>query len=70
MAHSSSTRDNRRLRKPESSPTPEERWKTSPSTEVTSDRGHNARAAERRKSEENTPSRHPAPPPGPGRRGG
>jgi hypothetical protein len=69
MAHNSSTPANRRLRKVESSPQLEERWKTSPSTEVTSDEGHNARVARERQSKENLPSRHPAPPrPGNGRR--
>lgn len=70
MAHESSTPRNRRLRKLEASPAVEDRWKTSPSTEVTSDEGHNARVERRRKSEENLPSRHPAPRPGRGRRRG
>ena len=59
MARSSSTRSNRRLDKPEASPVPDERWKTSPSTEVTSDQGENAREEKRRKSEENVPARPP-----------
>lgn len=33
----------------------EEAWKTSPSTEVTSDRGENARFARERKIDENAP---------------
>jgi hypothetical protein len=37
----------------------EEKWKTSPSTETTSDGGENARRARERKVEENTP-RSPA----------
>jgi hypothetical protein len=38
----------------------EEAWKTSPSTEVTSDQGENARAARDRKIDENAPrSRRP-----------
>ena len=68
MAHHSSTPASRRLRKAEASPALDERWKTSPSTEVTADEGHNARVERRRKSEENLPSRHPAPPPTRGRR--
>jgi len=61
MAHTSSTRSNRRLDKPEASPAPDERWRTSPSTEVTSDEGENAGEERRRKSEENVAAR-PAPP--------
>jgi hypothetical protein len=61
MAHNSSNPTNRKLRKPESSPTLDERWKTSPSTETTSDEGQNARLAERRKREENTPPRPTSP---------
>jgi hypothetical protein len=60
MAHNSSNPGNRRLGKPESSPALNERWKSSPSTEVTSDQGNNARVARQRKDEENVPSRHPA----------
>jgi hypothetical protein len=65
MAHSSSTPSNRRLKKPESPPNLDERWKTSPSTEVTSDQGQNARLARARKEDENTPRRRrePASPP-------
>ena len=33
----------------------EEKWKMSPSTEVTSDQGENARVAEERKIDENAP---------------
>ena len=36
----------------------EEKWKTSPSTEVTSDEGENARAARQRSIDENTPRPH------------
>jgi len=61
MARSSSTRSNRRLDKPEASSALDERWKTSPTTEVTSDRGGNALEERRRKSEENVPSRSPPP---------
>lgn len=60
MAHKSSTPGNRRFRKAESSPAVDERWKTSPSTEVTSDQGNNARVERERKREENLPSRYPA----------
>jgi hypothetical protein len=70
MARESSTPRNRRLRKVEASPALDERWKTTPSTEVTSDEGNNARVERRRKSEENLPSRHPAPRPRPGGRRG
>ena len=59
MAHSSSVRGNRRLDRPEASPALDERWKTSPSTEVTSDEGQNAGEERRRKSEENAPARPP-----------
>jgi hypothetical protein len=57
MAHTSSTPGNRRLKSPESPPNRDERWKTSPSTEVTSDKGQNARLARERKHQENAPLR-------------
>jgi hypothetical protein len=37
----------------------EEQWKTSPSTEVTSDQGENARVARERKIDENAPRNRP-----------
>lgn len=55
MAHNSSTPATRRLQKPESPPNGDEKWKTSPSTEVTSDQGTNADLARKRKRDENTP---------------
>jgi hypothetical protein len=54
MAHSSSTQSNRSLRKVDA-PVPDERWKTSPSTEVTSDKGADARLARKRRHAENDP---------------
>lgn len=54
MAHESSTKSNRRLDKTDA-PVTTERWKTSPSTEVTSDRGKNAQQAEERRHTENDP---------------
>jgi hypothetical protein len=51
--------------KPEAPPNLDERWKTSHSTEVTSDQGHNARLARERKHEENAPL---APPPAGGKK--
>jgi hypothetical protein len=39
-----------------------ERWKTSPSTEVTSDEGENARTARERKHAENAPRKPPSKP--------
>jgi hypothetical protein len=54
MAHSSSTDSNRSLRKVDA-PVPDERWKTSPSTEVTSDKGVNAEVARERQHAENDP---------------
>lgn len=64
MAHSSSTKANRRLRKVDA-PVTDERWKTRPSTEVTSDRGDDARRARERRHAENDPRnvRPPASPP-------
>lgn len=53
MAHNSSTPSKRRLQKVESSPALDEKWKTSPSTEVTSDQAHNAEVARERKRSEN-----------------
>jgi hypothetical protein len=40
----------------------EEKWKTSPSTEVTSDQGENARVARERKIDENAPRNRPGQP--------
>lgn len=54
MAHESSTKSNRRLNKTDA-PVTTERWKTSPSTEVTSDRGENAQRANERRHAENDP---------------
>lgn len=54
MAHSSSTKSNRNLNKVDA-PVPDERWKTSPSTEVTSDKGANAQQARERRHAENDP---------------
>ena len=59
MAHTSSTKSNRRLNKVDA-PVTDERWKTSPSTEVTSDRGEDARRAGARRHAENDP-RNPGP---------
>jgi hypothetical protein len=61
MAHTSSTKTNRRLRKIDA-PVTDERWKTRPSTEVTSDRGEDARRARERRHAENAPrsGRRPA----------
>jgi hypothetical protein len=54
VAHDSSTKANRNLNKVDA-PVPDERWKTSPSTEVTSDKGVNAEAARERRHAENDP---------------
>jgi hypothetical protein len=54
MAHSSSPKSNQNLRKVDA-PVPDGRWKTSPSTEVTSDKGVNARRARERRHAENDP---------------
>ena len=40
----------------------EEKWKMSPSTEVTSDQGENARVARERKIDENAPRKRPRKP--------
>jgi hypothetical protein len=61
MAHDSSTPANRRLKKPESAPNRDEKWKTSPSTETTSDEGNNARLAEEHERQENSPARRSTP---------
>lgn len=54
MAHSSSTKSNRNLNKVDA-PVTDEKWKTSPSTEVTSDKGVNAQQARKRQHAENDP---------------
>lgn len=54
MAHGSSTKSNRNLNKVDA-PVTDERWKTSPSTEVTSDKGVNAERARERRHAENDP---------------
>lgn len=59
----SENRNSRRMnRQPLHSPeevTKEDAWKTSPSTEVTSDQGENARVARERKIDENAPHSRP-----------
>lgn len=62
MARDSSTNSNRRLPQV-TAPVTDERWKTNPTSEVTSDRGQNARRARERRHAENSPRISPPPKP-------
>jgi hypothetical protein len=56
MAHKSSIPGHRDLSPAHPNEGDDERWKTSPSTETTGDRGENARTGPRHQREENTPA--------------
>jgi hypothetical protein len=55
MAHTSNKTSERHLRSPETPPNRDEKWKTTPSTETTSDGGENARLTREHARDENAP---------------